>query len=303
MTVDPPPRGVEEPAEGTDFELPDLPNVDESAIRRAVVRGVFRTGLAAVSWLLVLMLLWTMIAFGVEALRGDTFRIVRDGIAVAHPEYEIAQDGSCCSDGLTSPGTSTLTVRLRPRATVGATIEGSGSVHRGLTGGLTIDLGRPEATPIGEALSRGRPEKRATAAFLASLPTSVTASAIVEFAKPVDGAKLDARSGPYPIDAIFLGSIYPGPGYLGTVSWPSPRADDFRAWAWGLSADDDTDLRTLGLPSAADLRAAANRDRIFGYVLGSASVADLQALLSDPQVRSVNVTDVGFDPARQSQPD
>ncbi|HEY3000766.1 MAG TPA: hypothetical protein VGJ44_00325 [Kribbellaceae bacterium] len=303
MTADqPPPRegGVD-----IDFALPDLPNVDESTIRRAVLRGVLRSGFAAAAWLLVIVLVLVLASFGIQAARGDTFDVARDGVGVAHPEYEIAQEGSCCGDGLTSPATSTLTLRLRSRGVIGPSIDTTGSVHRGWSGDLTTELGRSDATPVGEALGRGRVEKTAARAFLATLPKSVTASAIVEFTEPLDATAFEALSAAPPVPfgrgPIFVSPIYPGKGFIGTVCWPVPEVAAFTAWARHLDAGDNDDLDALGLPSAADLRRAADPARIYGFVLDRASVDELQALLADGRVRSINVVDAGFDPTRQTE--
>jgi hypothetical protein len=69
-----------------------------------------------------------------------------------------------------------------------------------------------------------------------------------------------------------------------------------------LTADDDDALERLGAPPLAVLRSAAQNPRIHAVVVEQASVDDLTELLKNPEVRSVNVAAVGFDPARQNPP-
>jgi hypothetical protein len=292
---------TDQPDDVEPFDLPDAAFGDESAVRKMVLRGVLRTGFAAASWLLVLVLVLLMAGAGVEVLRGETFRVAQRGLAVAHPEYEIAQHGPCCSDGPTSLFlTSSYTVSLRVRGASDAGGESVGTVRRGVFGDLEVDLvGRPEATPIGEALARGRTDKAATRAFLGSLPKAMTTSAIIEFTQPAGGKDfhnvvdtLDVRPGP-----VFLTDPYGTDGQ--TVSWPNPVVSEFGAWARELRDADNDDLDALGLPPADRLKAVADRGLVYAYVLRGPSVEELSKLLDNPAIRSVNVVDVQFDLARQ----
>jgi hypothetical protein len=278
------------------FDVPDLAIPDEAAIRRAVRRGVLKSGLAAASWLLVGALVLAIAAAGIGALRVERFALVaEDGVRVAHPEY-VVDVGP-----FSNLGVSTIDVQLRPRGAFGHPGVTDGRIVQPLFGGIDVDLGPRSDTPIGDALSRARPDRAATGKFLAGLPPQVSMSAVVELERPLDGdAFLDLASvvpAPGGNETVFLTDPYSADE---TVSWPNPMVEDYARWARKLGSGDDDALRALGLPRASALRALADRPQIRAYIVERASVQQLRALLADRRVRSVNVADVGFDPASQS---
>jgi hypothetical protein len=279
------------------FDVPDLAIPDEAAIRRAVRRGVLKSGLAAASWLLVVALVLAMAAAGIGALRVERFALVaEDGVRVAHPEYEVEVGP------FSNLGVSTLDVRLRPRGAFGHPGVTDGRIVQRLFGGIDVDLGPRSDTPIGDALSRARPDGAATGKFLDGLPPQVSVSAVVELDRPLSrDAFFDlARMVPAPVgnsETVFLTDPY---AHDEIVSWPDAGVDNYVRWARKLGSDDDDALRALGLPRASALRALADHPQVHAYVVERASVKQLRALLADRRVRSVNVADVGFDPASQS---
>jgi hypothetical protein len=283
-----------------ELEAIDLPApVDDRAIRRAVLRGVARSGLASLAWLLVLVLVLFFVTVGVGLVRGDRFFVVTfNGLRAAHPEYELAQDGSCCARGplfgLTNLGlASSVTLRVRPLGELDYAPTTTVVVEQDVTGALHADLGR-DVTPLRDGLNRGRPGKGSTGEFLDGLPDLTVVSALVEYDRPVAAASFRALPG---LSApIFLTDPYAS----GLVAWPTLSVDELRDWARRLGPADDDRLDEIGLPPAATIQRAAADGLIHAYVLPRIGVGDIRALLDDPAVRSVNILDVAFDTARQT---
>jgi len=283
------------------FDVPEMNVLDDGSIRRAVRRGVVLTGLVAAAWLLLATVVLYLGGVVVVAVHTKHFHdLAYYGAQVGRPGYTV-NGNSCCLGTLGLSSTQEL--ELHQRGALGPTGQITGRVWRGFTGRLGSVLPDDSATPIGAALQRERPTKAGTTAFLGTLPPLISASAIIEFSTPLDEAALDnfrftdtgslSSSDPW---ALFLADPYGGQ----VVSWPEHSVVDFPDWVATLSADDDNELDKLGAPSVAVLRTAAKTPRIHAVVIEQASVSDLQTLLKNPQVRSVNVAEVGFDPARQS---
>lgn len=259
------------------------------SMRRAVWLGVVRTGFAAAAWLLVGALLVVLTGILLAGVRGERFAgVSRYGTLVGHPEYA-AGDSDCCS-GLGF--TLTRETNLTARGAIEATSTLKGVIREGVTGSITADLPPAAGTPIGDALQRGRPTKEATAAFLATLPPSMVASAVVEFSTPQTPAEFQPQQLPA---LVFLSPPYDEPA----AGWEFTDLRGLREWAGGLRDGDDGMLHDLGAPTAKQLRAITADPRITGTILDRASIAELRALLNDPRVQSVNVAAVGFDPAQQ----
>jgi hypothetical protein len=258
-------------------------------MRRAVWLGVVRTGFVAAAWLLVGALLVLLAGIVLAGVRGERFAdIARYGAMTGHPEYAVG-DATCCS-GLGY--TLTREMYLTARGAVGAAGTLKGEVREGLAGAITADLPPAAGSPIGDALRRGRPAKEATTAFLATLPPSMVASAIVEYATPRTPAEFQPSALPA---LVFFSPPYDEP----VATWDFTDLKDFRSWAGGLRDGDDDMLRDLDAPTAKQLRAIAADPRITGTIVERASIADLRALLTDPKVQSVNIAAAGFDPAQQ----
>jgi hypothetical protein len=275
-----------------EFTYPDLDVPSPAAVRRAVRRGVLRSGFAAAAWLLVAALLVLAGGVLVGGFRGSHFgEVVYRSALVGHPGYRVI-DSDCCA-GLY---TSRLDLRLTVRGAVSGGAAATGTIRQGLIGWITVDLPPPDGTPIGEALRRGRPAKDATAAVLDTLPKSAVASAIVEFTTPLPPAEFVTRyTADYHDVCVFLTKPYDVP----TASWPVGELADFREWVGALDHGDDDLLGDLDSPPVEELRAVAADPKVTGAVLEHLSVATLRSLLADPRVTSVNIADVGFDPAQQ----
>jgi len=273
-----------------DFDEIVLP--EPPSLRRAVFLGVLRTGFAAAAWLLVGALLVVLTGFILAGVRGEHFaEVTQRGALVGRPEYA-STESNCCS-GL---GYSLhMDLDLTARGAIGGASTVTGVVHEGLTGAITAEMPPAAGTPIGDALNRGRPAKDATKAFLATLPDSVVASAVVEFGTPLSANEFLGLV-PNSLRAqVFLSSPYDEP----IASWQVSDLGGFQNWVSRLSGDDDGALRELGAPPLEQLRSLAADPHVTGAVVERLALTQLRALLADPRVESLNIATVGFDPARQ----
>ena len=281
------------------FDVPEMSLLDDGSIRRAVRRGVFLTGLVAAAWLLlatVIVYIGAVVAAAVHT--GPFHELAYYGAQVGRPGY-VVNGNSCCSANF---GLTTVEdLDLHARGALGESGPITGRVRRTLTGGIESTL-PADATPIEAALQRERPTKAGTSAFLQTLPSTVSASAIVEFSTPLSGT--DLANVPITDTALSAGddrALLLSDPYAGTVvSWPDHSVLTFPSWVGSLSPDDRSALDELGAPSLEVLRTAAKTPRIHAVVIQQASIDDLRTLLSNPQVRSVNIAEVAFDPARQT---
>jgi hypothetical protein len=226
------------------------------------------------------------------AVRGQHFaEVAQGGALVGRPEY--ASDKSNCCPGL---GYSLrMDLDLTARGAIGGTSTLTGVVREGVSGAITTEMPPATGTPIGDALERGRPAKDATKAFLATLPDSVVASAVVEFGTPLSANEfLDLTPDSFRAQ-VFLSPPYDEP----SASWQVTDLRGFQDWVGHLSGGDDDALRVLAAPPLKQLRSLAADPHVNGAIVERLSVARLRTLLSDPRVESVNIAAVGFDPARQ----
>ena len=273
-----------------DFDEIVLP--EPPSLRRAVFLGVLRTGFAAAAWLVVGALLVVLTGIVVAAVRGEHFaEVAQGGALVGRPEYA-SQDSNCC------PGLGyslRMDLDLTARGAIGGTSTLTGVVRQGLTGSITTEMPPAAGTPIGDALKRGRPTKDATRAFLATLPDSVVASAVVEFGTPLSANEFVDLSPDSFRAQVFLSPPYDQP----IASWQVTDLAGFQEWVGHLSGGDDDALRELDAPPLRQLRSLAADPHVTGAVVERLTVAQLRALLADPRVQSLNIAAVGFDPARQ----
>jgi len=281
--------------------VPELSLLDDGSIRRAVRRGVVLTGLVAAAWLLLATVVLYIGAVVFAAVHTEHFHdLAFYGAQVGRPGYAVTGN-SCCSG---SAGlTNVQGLDLHVRAALGQSAPVSGQVRRTLTGRMVAALPQEDGTPIGAALQRTRPTKAGTSAFLQTLPPTISASAIVEFETPLDQAGLDnvpltdAASRSAGDDrTLLLTDPYGGQ----VVSWPDHDLPAFTTWVATLTPDDNEELDELAAPSLAVLRSAATTPRIHAVVVQQASIGELRTLLRNPQVRSVNIAEVAFDPAHQN---
>ncbi|MBB5868253.1 hypothetical protein F4553_001632 [Allocatelliglobosispora scoriae] len=297
----------------TDEPIPafHVPAFDERVVRRAMVRGVVRTGLFAALSLMLLLVLVGAASFAVSAVRGDKFFLVAyEGFVVAHPEYEIKQDGSCCATGpffgFSNLGlASEITLRLQPRGALNYTGSTLITVSQNVVGeiGTTFDAGH---SPFLDGVRRGRPTKDATAAFVSGLPTATVVSTLIEFTEPLtpEGFReFFAAAVPYVVSDRSAPVIVVPPYREGSdnpIGWPTPELRELREWADKLGGIDEEHLRSVGLPPLAVIQEAARDGHIYAFVLPRLPAPLLKGLLDNPAVRSANVLDVAFDPDRQT---
>lgn len=310
------------------FEVPEF---DERAARRAIRRGIFRTAFSA-----LLLAFFTLICLEIAShfwqKRGDReqrFQTVAGlGFLVANPGWE-GEPSGCCNGSLTS---IELSLDVWPQ---GASPTGERTrawLRLNLLGRVEIDsIPILPDTAVDEALSRGSPSKQATRELVSQLPQPVRAMAVVEFDEPLDAPEFaellrahgvpsgepELRDSP----PVFLEAPYgfdPAAGHLSKLTWPNPHiatsasgiedalvplADpltQFESWAGLLEDGDDGNLDRLGLPPAQHIKRVAESARAHGFLFERATVEQLEGLLDDPLVRSVNVADVAFD-LRQGQ--
>lgn len=291
----------------------ELPVIDDRAVRRAMRRGVVRTGLVAALGLTVLALLVVATSAVISTVRGPHFHLVAvNGMVVAHPEYDIWQDGSCCAAGpllgLTNLGLSSqVRLGLRPLGSLNYPGTSYVIVEQHAGGELRTDLDQVP-TPLGDALSRGRPSSASTEEFLRGLPEPTVVSALIEFDQPADEAAAQAffdreipvTEIPYRAVTVFAVNPYEQRS-TNPVSWRSQDLTELRTWADQLGPGDDEGLAAIGLPPAAELQRIAEAGQIHAFVVPRMPLTLARALLDDPAVRSLQVLDVAFDPARQTR--
>jgi hypothetical protein len=284
-----------------EFEVPEMSVPDEAAIRRAVLRGILRSSLAAASWLLVVVIVAVIAIGGIGAVRAKGLaNIVDNGFAAAHPEYDVD------IGPFTNLGVTTIDLNVRPRGALGHPGWTPGRITQPIFGGLEVDLGPKPDTPLGDALARKPPSRDTVEAFLNQLPKNVSVSAVVQLAKPLRAEEIpdvvdpgyERSDAPYKgrSECAFLNDPYSSDR---VVSWSRYVMPQFVHWARGLDSSDDDLLNRVGLPSSSALHKLAEVPMVHGYVIERASPREVSVLLADDRVRSLNVFDIGYDPVRQ----
>ncbi|MFB9679461.1 hypothetical protein [Streptosporangium vulgare] len=153
-----------------------------------------------------------------------------------------------------------------------------------------------------------------------ALPQTLRAVAVLEFTHPMTTEQLVAFNrrhefcGGWDVSYIYSPYYYDDSSYdppLSAVVWnrgltkepwedltyrcetePEAALAEFRRWVGLL--DDGDDLEEFEL-SHASLTGTAKEGVVYGLVIDSWKLADLRKLLDDPEVRTVNLTDVAFD--------
>jgi hypothetical protein len=308
----------------------ELPVFDSRAARRAIWRGVVRTAFTAIFVVFVAYVILTF-ASGFWQKSGDReerFQTVAGvGFLVAHPDWR-GEPSGCCNVDLTS---LELFLDIRPQTANALTPTTRAWLRLNLLGRIVIDwIPIIPQTPIEQALSGSRPSKAQTQALLDELPEPMRASAVVELATPLDAPQFAdllqrarvpfATPGLRNSPPVFLEPPYPpfhseGPDPelrpARKLAWPNPTiashtaaegelapADpltQFKAWAAKLDDGDNRNLGRLGLPPADEIKKLAADPKVHGFILPTASIERLSALLRDPAVRSVKAVDVAFD--------
>jgi hypothetical protein len=289
-----------------------LPAFDERIVRRAMVRGVVSTGLFAALALMLMLVLVGVASFAVSGVRGDNFFLVAyQGMIAAHPEYDMKQDGNCCTAGplfgFTNLGlASELKLEARPWGALNHAGSSTITVEQDAFGDLHTNVDS-QGTPLVDGFRRGRPTKEATGAFLADLPEMTIVSALVEFDHPTTPEVFAAFfETAVPVEylpdrrvpVIVVPPYESRSGY--PLGWPNARLEGLREWADQLGGIDEEHLKVVGLPSAAEIQAAALEGRIHAFVIPRMPVSLAKAVLANGSVRSANILDVAFDPDRQT---
>lgn len=294
-----------------DVDMIPIPAFDDRVVRRAMLRGVVRTGLVASLCMMLLVLLVGAASVGISAYRGDHFfRVAYGGMVVSHPEYEIKQDGNCCAAGplfgFTNLGlASEIKLQLRPLGALNYAGAVTITVEQDVFGDLHPGIDA-SPTPLRNGLQRGRPTKESTEAFLRGLPEPTVVSALIEFDQPVEAAAFTAFFDTYlPSTDISdrrrtIIAVNPYESRSSNlISWPNSNIAELRAWAASLDLSDDRHLDAVGLAPSADIKQVADEGRIYAFVAPRIPLALLRTLLGNTAVRSVNVLDVAFDTSRQ----
>jgi len=230
------------------------------------------------------------------------------GFFVSHPGFRLENGRpSCCSQSLRSltvdvdadPRTATPLV---PRFELKLRL----NLRNRLVGGPFADRNLP-VTGV-DVAERAQPASTTT---LEGLPSSVVATAIVEFRRPLAIADLyrvlqphGFLLGPLTGDdvAIYLqppdGSPEASDFFARRVAWPNPNVAQFQEWVKQLRTSDNGVLEDLRVPPVETLRTIAETPVISGCILDRASPKQLGGLLRDPAVQDVRLGDIAFAAAR-----
>lgn len=273
---------------------------DERATKRAVRRGIARTALTAVVWV-VLALIAADIVSSAWQTRGDRPEhfgdVVRHGFFVSHPGFRRPHSWGCCNTYFRTVSTM-FTTEPKTASPISQPVELDFELDlRGRLDDRDLNLpvtGLDAATPASEremAKLDRLPDAVATATAELRRPLNIT-----EFYALLDRNRIDSsfdRS-----VAVYLQSQHIGGGmnsgryFDNRVSWPTPALAGFQAWVKSLRGSDDDVLDPLGVPSKDELERIAADPQIYGFVLDQATPAVLRAVAVDPAVRDVSVGDV-----------
>ncbi|WP_157570533.1 hypothetical protein [Microtetraspora malaysiensis] len=275
---------------------------------------MLRTAVTATVILLVGVLLLDLGAQWIQR-RGDRedrmVDVIDTALRVANPGYYIS-GGICCD---TTAFSLSFTVRLAP-------LRAGGDASNYFSGGAVFTVsqnqfGRVEwpppgfikETPLFTALDSvgtdAPPSKADTKRILDRLPESMSALAVVDFAKPLGESEFSAfverHAAVLPETAIYDGRIGGTPiswrlatGELAPGELPRNGLAGFRRWVGDLRDHDAANLDKFGLGLKL-LRKSAADGMAYAYITQTARVSDLRALIDDPQVRAIRVADVAYD--------
>jgi hypothetical protein len=304
------------PNADADWELPELPAVDDRQLRRAIRRGVLRTAAVGAVYVVigsvVLSIVVQLVLAGFDR-RGQLARLAT-AWQVAHPDFVAEESGS----GPTWLGREeSLDVRLRASPPDPAAVR----VH--LSTNLLGHLNYPTVVPESAASDvldsiglESRPDlKSQERKSLARLPVDTTLSAIVEFTRPLDDAAMRqwaatlpplvanafAFDGTYLMTAAEHGrhAFFDSPVY----GWNQFRmfhedghwtaVSSFRKWVSELHASDAGNLHKVGI-SLHRLREAAAAGLVHGVIVTGLEPAQVTRLLEDPTVFAAHVYQIAF---------
>jgi hypothetical protein len=302
----------------TTDDLPPLPAFADRGTKRAIRRGLIRTALLAVVWLIVGWFLLSIAGAGIQGALGRRDQLSKvEGTAwqVAHPEFTVRDTTSSIGGFRTAAG-----LDVRPILANGPGPGGWVRFRENLFGGVSRDWPDPEspASNLLLALHQGGHDLAAQEAKeLRALPAPVRVAAVVDFAQPLDEAAYAAFLRDYPGDSSLAGAIAlmsPGTSFgpnehsfgisAGVYGWspflPGPeRASHytmlqaFRAWVAGLHDSDRPGLKLAGVDLSL-LRRVAREGREYGVLVSQATPGLLLKLLADPRVAAVHPYDIQF---------
>jgi hypothetical protein len=286
-------------------EPPDV--FDERATRRSVRRGIVRTALAAVVWVVVALIASSLVTSVWQTHGGRDRRfgqVATYGLVAANPGFRQIQGDYCCRAGLRS---LELKLSAEPRTASGLGNAVPVKLELNLRGRLQDFVELPR-TPVDLASERSGSPKPETQRLLSRLPKSLVATAVVELSDSVSPSGLFALLARHRIQwdgkdvGVYLqpynyndSAADEGTYFEHRVSWPSPALAGFQRWARELRGSDDRLLDELGLPSSKRLQDLAVDPLIFGVILDHAGTLQLESLLADSDVKSMAIVDVDFD--------
>jgi hypothetical protein len=224
------------------------------------------------------------------------------GFFVSHPGFRLEnRQPYCCSHDLRS---IRVGVQAHPRTASPLVPQLDLKLRLNLLNRL---VGRPNfgrdlpvtGVDVAEAAAPSSPKA------IGRLPSSVVATAIVEFRRPLAIADLYRTLQRHGVPTRFTGpdvaiflqpsGVPPEPGmFARRVAWPNANVAQFQAWVKQLRTSDNGVLEDLEVPPVATLRTIAATPRISGVVLERATPKQLDGLLRDPAVQSVRLGDIGF---------
>jgi hypothetical protein len=279
---------------------------DEHATRRAVRRGVVRTALVAVVWVVAGLFVVNLMS-AVWQRRGDRderFGLVAQyGFVAAHPGFRPAHSWFCCNTNLRSIEAG-LTVRPRTAADLAPPIDLR--LRLDLRGRLDNAWSR-DLPATGLSVASAPLDKPETRRRLEQLPDLAVTTAVAELTRAMRPREFFAfleRQGivfPEAEVAVYLepeGQAaerrFDGDRPDERVSWPNPSLAQFQTWVKRLRDDDDDLLDALGLPGRARLQTLARDPRIHGFVLDQADRASLLRVVDDEAIARLAVGDIAL---------
>lgn len=279
------------------------PEFDARAVRRATRRGIFRTALSVIGYLLLgsfVLQVTTSLVLEAGDRRDRLESVVIPGLLVANPEYESHSRGCCNSDFTHLTGS--LDIQLRAPAPTTQTI--GLEPTQDLLGRYDPYSVRVPESALGQLVQGFTIPADRERRIMQRLPDAVHANAVVLFEQPLDQAGVDAILASLGEPGYFAAVLFDVPqsarwvgspvGTRWRIGWPEASIPAFAAWADSLSASDDATLHRIGLPRAADIQ-AISRGGATGIVISSSRVTRLLELLDDPTVRTVMPADIEYD--------
>lgn len=299
-----------------DWELPDLPAIDDRQLRRAIRRGVLRTAAVGAVYLVVGAITLNLAVQLVLAPLGRQDQLHRLVTAwqVAHPEFIADERGV----GPSWFGRyQTLDARLFGDSSDPAPVRVRLSTN--LLGHLAGPTPLPQSAAEDALRLVGTTHdgqlKRRELESLSRLPVATSVSAVVEFARPLTGDSLDAwlaetgqlpagHSGVLLMTAAeqrikFRNGTLEAPVYGWLPSryfhgdGNSTYLSTFRQWVSELHNSDASNLHKVGV-DLDRLRAAARAGLVHGMIVTGQTPAQLTKLLQTPEVSAVYTYNIEF---------